>query len=472
MAPNSSLEVLLRTLLSTAEAEKKSILHSMLRALREACAIFYHSDFPGHQEMAKRVQEIFDSILSIAPADTILASSQPTRGAPASSPGSGNSEVTDVIEEEEWEEEFVESGTFNESAVSSEEESEQPAPAPEKQHSKAAAQENVNTPQGSINRLLAKWNSSNAAWLKLPTLELADNNSVISFVCALVAVRSNMVSNNFDGQTEMLQKFDANWLQIVPTLKDAGFHFNPENLADKAAQPAGKIIYTCRTRNSETEREMIAPGISLRDDILRDPVWVIALPIDNDYSSDHVYASLPSHWRGIFGETEALLEHLAIQPQAFCAVEGINKNRIDTLDECRAAVISELKRRLEVLYATILKGEGETAYRLATDYWRVEEFFWSVFHDDDRPSGCSYFDRLRNRLQGWRTVLRRVLKFHIRDFACGSDSLASINKYIGNIILQPQKNVAAGMVTRELRPAIVIKDQGTDRLLKGRVIAT
>jgi hypothetical protein len=442
----------------------------MLKALREACAIFYHSDFPGHQEMAKRVQEIMDSILVIAPAEAILSGSQSTKAAASSDPDSSTSEVTDVIEEEEWEEEFVESGTFNENG---EEEKTHTSVSTEKSApAKVAPQENTNTPQGQLNRLLTKWNSSNAAWVKLPTVNLTDNNSVIGFVSALGAVRGNMISNTFDGQAEIVQKFDANWQQVLPILREVGFHIVPENFADKMAQPACKIIYTCRTRNAETEKEMITPGILLQDDILRDPVWVIAVPIDGEYAADHPYAALPSHWRGIFGETEVLLEHLAIQPQAFCAVEGINKNRIDTLDECRSGVVAELNRRLEVLHATIQKGEEETAYRLATDYWRVEEFFWSVFHDDDRPSGCSYFDRLRNRLQGWRTVMRRVLKFHIRDFACGSDSLASINKYIGNMILQPQKNVAAGMVTRELRPAIVIKDQGTDRLLKGRVIAT
>ena len=198
---------------------------------------------------------------------------------------------------------------------------------------------------------------------------------------------------------------------------------------------------------------------------------VIAFPLDADFPEDHMLSSHPSHWRGIFGELEILLEHIEMQKDAFCAIEGINKNKIEPIDKCQANLHSEVRRRGDVVQASIQK-EGETIYRLATDYWRVEECFWSIFHDDDRPGGCSYFDRLRTRLQAWRTTLRRSLKFYIRDFACGIDSLASINKYIGNIILKRKKNVAPSTVIRELRPAIVVKDQGASRLLKGRVVST
>jgi hypothetical protein len=45
--------------------------------------------------------------------------------------------------------------------------------------------------------------------------------------------------------------------------------------------------------------------------------------------------------------------------------------------------MAELMRRSEVLESTIQK-EDENLYRIATDYWRIEECFWSLFHDDNR----------------------------------------------------------------------------------------
>jgi hypothetical protein len=287
------------------------------------------------------------------------------------------------------------------------------------------------------------------------------------------ALRDNILSNTFDEQATILSNLDKHWEDAFSILKGAHYQITPPAFKEKG-EPKGRLIYTSRARITEAEKELIVPGITHKEEILQDPIWIISIPMDSDFPSSHPNASLPTHWRGIFGELDLLLAHLEIQTNSYCAVESINKNKVETLDECRENLSPELVRRKDVLHSSLQK-EEKSLYQLATNYWRVEECFWSVFHDDDRPPGCSTFDRLRNRVQAWRTTLRRILKFHIRDFAAGSDSLASINKYIGNIIITttPKKNIASGMVVRELRPAIMVKeDQGSNRVLKGRVIAT
>lgn len=431
MAAKVSLESLLRNLLNTPETEKGAILYSLIKTLREACGLFKKSGFSEYQETGRNAQEILDGILS----------------------------ETAQVEDEDWEEEFAESN-------------------PELTESISASQPKVLVPpeiqqatNDPVKKLLAEWNNNVELWLKLSGINLDTPQSVLSCIDTLAALRGNIISNTFDAQSHVLARFDKLWNGLKEILHENHYEISPGDW-NNPGDPKGRIIYTARNRvGFACENEMIYPGINHKDEVLREPLWTVSLPLDGEFPSFHSKASWPVHWRGVFGDVEIFAEHLKIQNKACCAIEGINKNKIETIEECRESILSELQRRVEVLENTIQK-DGESIYRLATDYWRIEEFFWSIYHDDERPAGCSMFDRLRNRIQAWRTTMRRALKLHIRDFACGSDSLASINKYIGNIIIKSKSNMGQGMVTRELRPAIMVQVQGTNRLLKGRVIAT
>lgn len=434
MSINQSLESLLATLSNAPEPEKKDVFFSILKALREACGLFNNPVYSDYQDAARAIQKILDGILA--------------------------NEVSD----EEWEEEFVESGTHEEVELSETFVSTRPAVS-------VVQVEESNSPESKINRIISQWNSSNDSWLKMAPVSLKDSNSVIFFVRSTAATYSNIASNTFDNQSEVLNRFEQTWRLILEAFKETDYKVNPVNFNDTSAKPGDKVIYACRSRVAETEYELVSPGVWFQNNLLQSPVRVIAVSMDGEYPGHLATASLPSHWRGILGELDVFCEHLEMQIGAYCALEGINKNKVEPLEEYRSAIIAEVKRRAEVLQSTVQKKE-ESIYRVATDYWRVEECFWSVFHDDSRPTSCSYFDRLRTRLQSWRANLRRILKFQIRDFACGSDSLASVKQYVGNMILQPKPNTAQGIVIRELRPAIVVKDQAANRFLKGRVVAT
>ena len=57
----------------------------------------------------------------------------------------------------------------------------------------------------------------------------------------------------------------------------------------------------------------------------------------------------------IFGEIEILLEHIKLQNNTFAGIEGVNKNKVETLEESCDNVMAELMRRSEVLESTIQK---------------------------------------------------------------------------------------------------------------------
>ncbi len=444
MSAKDSLDTLLQTLVNTPETEKGSVVYSLVKALRESCGLFKKSS-TEYQETAKQVQEILDSILS------------------------------ETIQEEEWEDEFAESSDEEIEVTTS---SAPPKPSGRTLIIKPAAAPRPPAPEPvpepvvaetPLSRLLNAWNHVVGNWQKLPDADVAKPDTVVKLIQSIAALRSNVLSNPFDDQAGTLTRVDQLWASLVGIFQENGYKITPRSFTD-ISNPQGRIIHTARSRVTSPETELLCPGICHYDNLLKDAIWVISFPQEGEFPANSNHAAWPSHWRGIFGETEILLEHLKIQQNALCSVEGINK-KVEPFDEYRDNLIQELQRRLEVLDATIQK-DSDSIYRVATDYWRVEEFFWSIFHEDDRPSGCSAFDRLKNRIQTWRPVLRRLLKFHIRDFTCGSESLASVNKYIGNIIISTKPNTTTGMVIRELRPAIAVPVQGTNRLLKGRVIAT
>ncbi|WP_372368971.1 hypothetical protein [Candidatus Uabimicrobium sp. HlEnr_7] len=434
MTSKSSLQNLLNILVNTPEAEKGALVYAILKSLREACNMFDQSALKEKQA-AKELRDGLDKMLS---ANASLDA------------------------DEEWEEEFADSSmdvNLDDEKSTTFVSSESKISIPE---------EDLDTPRGKIRANINNWNRTNAAWLKLPNIDPNKSDQVVHFVKAVAAIRANIKCNPGDS-TEYIEKLDNFWSTAKDLFAQIDYFITSE--FGTISDPIGEIIYTCRNRITERTAELLCPGIDYKGETLLKPTCLCILPVDAEYPMGHVNQDLASHWRGIFGEIDLLIKHVQMQRDVSAAIEGVNKNKVESIRDSRSAVLAELKRRADVLRATINK-KDETIYRLATDYWRVEECFWSIFHDDDRPSGYSYFDRLRNRIQAWRTTLRRIVKFNIRDFSCGSDTLASVNKYIGNMILSPQKNIAPGTVIRELRPAIIVNVQSTSRMLKGRVIAT
>jgi hypothetical protein len=439
----SSLEALLQTLLNTPETEKGALLCSLLKTLREACGLFKQSSFSESQEAGKKVQEILDEILSNAI----------------------------ETEEEEWEEdEFSDedSNDFIDAIDTSQSRPNISIPTASTIAPVQVKEEPVE-PEEPMLQLISEWNHSVDSWLQLPKINIDSETSIKNLVRVLSALRHNITSNTFENQANILSQYDSLWNKTIELLRSKNYSIVPESW--DSSHVTGRIIYVCRPRITSMENELICPGINYADEILQDPIWLVNYPVDMPCPTVDSRSSLPNYWRGILGEFDLLLEHIQLQYNAFAAIEGINKNKVETLEESRDNLLSELTRRSEVLESTVQK-DSESLYRLATDYWRIEECFWSIFHDDDRPNSCSIFDKLRNRLQSWRPVMRKNLKLHIRDFAPNSDSLASINQYIGNIIIKPKASVNPGTVLRELRPVIMVKVQNTNRVLKGRVIAT
>ncbi len=438
MVTRSSLEELLQSLIKTAESEKSALLHALVKSLREACNTIALSSSPKVKNQAESAKSTLDRVLATTYS------------------------YVESNEDEEWEEEFAESsGDFD-----LEEGPGETFTASSRMISNLV--EEANSAGGQLNQITNGWNRSMLPWMSLPSVNLQKPQDVIKFSKAAAALRSNLSCYTGNESTEYEDKFDQLWKKIIIALEEYGYQVTPQQFGPMA-RPVGKEIYTCRNRITVSENVLIVPGLSYQGNSLSTPATLVILPVDTEYPADHPSASLTPHWRGVFGELELLAQHVEIQTNAHSAIEGINKNQVDELTgETLTSVLNEIKRRAEVLRGTIAK-DDETIYRLATDYWRVEECFWSIFHDDKR---VSYFDRLRNNLQGWRTTIRRSLKFNIRDFSCESDTLASVNKYIGNIILRPQQGTAPGTVIRELRPAILVKVQATSRLLKGRAIAT
>lgn len=434
MTSKSSLQNLLNILVNTPEAEKGALVYAILKSLREACNMFDQSG-DKEKQAAKDLREILDQMLS--------------------------ANVT-LDADEEWEEEFADS------SIDVDLDDEKSTTFVSSESKMSIPEEDLDTPRGKIRANISNWNKSNDPWLKLPNIDPDKSDQVVHFVKAVAAVRANIKCNSAEN-SEYLEKLDNFWSNVKDLFVQIDYFINAE--FGPISDVIGEVIYTCRNRITERTSELICPGIDYKGETLLQPTCLCILPVDAEYPIGHVNRDLPSHWRGIFGEMDILIKHVQMQRDVSAAIEGVNKNKVEHIRDSRSAVLAELRRRADVLRATINK-KDETIYRLATDYWRVEECFWSIFHDDDRPSGYSYFDRLRNRVQAWRTTLRRVVKFNIRDFSCGSDTLASVNKYIGNMILSPQKDISPGTVTRELRPAIIVNVQSTSRMLKGRVIAT
>ena len=418
------LENLLQTLVNSPEEDKRSLTRSAIGLLREVCSMHLSSNYSKFQDIAGKAREVLDQIL------------------------------VGKIETEE-EEEFLESGVL---AIS---EGQSPRPSPEI----------IVEEEDSLHRLLREWNEKKEPWLQIPFPEGEDSHKIIKLVKNISGVYSNIYSASKHSKAAKadLNEFEEQWQKIQEEISQLGYETFPNQLG-KVAKPVGEIIYSCRPRLSSIENIIVVPGIKKQEETLLSPLTLVSFPVQESFPPNHPDKDLSPHWRGILGMAEILLRQLEIQHSVVSAVESVNKIDIEPFSYCREPLFQEAKRRIKALRRAVTKDQG--IYRLATNYWRVEECFWGIFHDDGRPRGYSVFDRIRRHVQVWRTTIRKESKIYIRDFNSGRDSLGSIHKYIGNIILRSKQGLSPGIVLRELRPAILVKVNNATRLLRGRVIAT
>lgn len=328
-------------------------------------------------------------------------------------------------------------------------------------------------PNNPLLELIEKWNNKALPWLQISVPFGQGVDMMVALLKSAATVRSNLASaaSLTKSHKEEVKRFDKYWRLWQEEIAHQGYEVFPGQFG-KMADPVGHIIYSSQPTLTQPENVLILPGLRSQDggEEHLTPVSLVSLPPTTPFPGNHAHADLDARWRGILGELELLLMHLDLQTGVVCGIETVNKTALEPFAKCRQNIVGEIKRRAESLCESIRKKEN--IYRLATNYWRVEECFWAIFHEDGRPRGYSFFDRLRKRLQAWRTSIRQEEQLFLRDFACGRDHLASVNKYIGNIILQNKSGVAAGIILRELRPALVVKVNNVTRLLKGRVIAT
>ncbi len=427
MDKEKSLESLLQTLANSPEEDKRSLTRAAVSMLREVCNVHLNSSYIKFHSTAQITRSILDQIL-----------------------------LGQI--EGESEEEFLESGDF---VVES------PSPEPEPFVSKIEEQK-----VSPLCELIQKWNSVIEPWLQITLPPAQGLDSIVLFLEATSALRSNLLSaasvaRHFN--KEDIKLFEIYWKLWVEEIQKQGYEIFPDKFG-RLDNIYGRVIYSCKPRLSQEEIVLLVPGIKKGNETILDPVTLITMPPEMPFPQDHPDKDFAPQWRAILGELDLLLVHLQIQSSVVCAIEGINKTRIEPLAQCRDSIINEIKRRGDALRNAIKN--KETIYRLATNYWRVEECFWSIFHNDDRPAGYSFFSRIRRRVQAWHPVIRQIDQLYVRNFESGRDSIASINKYIGNILLQTKQGVPPGTILRQLRPATIVKVNNITRLLKGRVIAT
>jgi hypothetical protein len=426
-----SLEALLQTLVNSPEEDKRALTRAAIGLLREVCNMYTKSSYPKFQRLAERARNILDQILI------------------------GKLEGSD-------EEEFLESADS--------------APATEISDSRAVEkslkileQEMKLSP---LHELVGTWNKEVEPWLQIALPKMESVVVIKSLIKGAAAVRSNLVSaaavsRRFD--KESLEKFDKYWGVWVEEIQRQGYVIFPDKWG-RLGKIEGQPIYSCRPSITEEEIAIITPGLKKKDEVVSLPVSLVSLPADRAFPQGHPVEDLPVHWRAILGELELLIQHLEIQNSVMCAIEAVNKARVEPFAQCSLTILQEIKRRGDAL-RDALKNK-ESIYRLATNYWRVEECFWAIFHEDGRPRGYSFFDRIRRRVQSWHAIIRENDKLYVRNFDSSKDSLASANKYLGNIILENRQGVSPGTILRELRPAVIVKVNNATRLLKGRVVAS
>ena len=321
--------------------------------------------------------------------------------------------------------------------------------------------------------MLQNWNREADVWHKINSqYNLASSKEAIAFVKTISAVRSNLIAALNLGKLpkEKMQVFQKCWTVWLSELKKAGYAMHPQQMGNLNKE-VGKVIYCCSPRAQAKKMILVVPGLKKNGKLLLPPVTTVILPSNTPFPDHHKAKKFATHWRGILGELELLTIHARMQPQANCAIESLYRQKIVpiTTENCQK-IIDEIKRRKEVFERSLASQASN--YQIATNYWRIEECFWSLFHDDNRPFGHSFFDMLCKRMQDWRGFLARKHKIFAKDFVVKKDSLGAINSYVEGIILKKQNGVPQGKVLRQLRPALTLQEKQSKRTLKGRVIST
>lgn len=319
-------------------------------------------------------------------------------------------------------------------------------------------------------KMLEQWNSKVRPWLQIRlTADAARKGSIL--VKAIAAVRSNLytAADLANLPVRDVELFDKCWETWKKKLVKSGYEISPARFGS-ISSPQGKVIHTCSGRVSKTQTILVVPGVKQREKTLLNPVTLVIHPASAAFPKNHPYAGMAPQWRGILGDLNFLIVQLKIQRSVVCGIESIDKTALLPLIKHRKAIIQEVTRRRDALRESVRKkAEG---YQLATNYWRVEECFWAIFHDDDRPFGYSCFDSLCKRIQEWQPTLRQAHQISVQHFLPKKDTLSAINKNISGMVLKKKSKVPAGIVLRELRPAVIVKENTVSRTLPGRVVST
>lgn len=486
MIPQTSFEKLIKNLLSDDNTNRKNVLIHSLNLLQEICHLYDEKDL-----LSKDAQELVETInmmLTQVTEVTIDASSI-KRAKEMEIPQNVIPQIIKITENpvssfEESDEEFLDSKkTEHEKIhdVSSKNEQYNDDQEFEEESVGGTSQDDILfdthasieiESKNSYEYLAERWNGKVDKWFHIDIPIVEDKHKqVAEFIHRATDVRSNLASASVSIRSlkEKLRRFDRYWNMFKQQATTDGYEVYPHKFG-RIPEVQGDVIYSFRPKAKSTENISIRPGLRFGKVDLVTPITLITLPKTEELPEDYKEKDLPIHWRGVLGEVDILLHYLDIQQNVSCSIEIINKGKVEPLSRCKENVINELLRRREALINAI-RGD-ETIYRIATNYWRIEECFWSVFHDDGRPLGYSFFDRLRRRLQSWRASVRKENNLFVRDFSPNNDTLTSINKYVGNVIFQTDKKIVPGTVLREIRPAIIVKVNKATRILKGRVIST
>ncbi len=459
---DTSLESLLQILTHAPEEGERVLIRSAVSLLREVCNSQSNSLNTNLDSTAKKVRDILDEILDETADSKKIADSK--------------KKIEEIYEEEDHKAEEVlplpEEPEYSKNLDAFDDPDETEGVIfPDSEVEKETVF--ANPEETSLLQLVEKWNAKEEPWFHIPVSAKQNyENTLREIIYSAAAVRSNLATACIANRSmkDDSKRFERYWKQIVQQAQKDGYEIFPKQFG-RLAEPEGKVIYSCRPRLEKQENALLVPGLASKGKEIFSPLSLVTLPPKQNFPEDHPHKDLPAQWRAILGELELLLTHLDIQNEVVCSIESINnKKKIEPYSQCKESVQNEIKRRANALCNAI--NQKESIYRLATNYWRVEECFWSVYHGDDRPTGYSFFDRLRRRTQAWRTTIRNQDQLLVRDFSPGVQSLASINKYIGNIILERKEGVSPGTVLREIRPSIIVQVNKVTRLLKGRVIST
>lgn len=317
--------------------------------------------------------------------------------------------------------------------------------------------------------MLQAWNAKVKPYLRVVAPDEAKNPALLLRV--LAGVRSNLASaGQFNDEArEEMKRFNAAWDGWRQELARLGYDVHPE-MFGTIASPAGKVIYTASPRVEKASYIAVLPGLKSKGRTIAEAVTVCSLPADHAFPASHPWARLPFFWRGLLAETDLFLWQLEIHHSLVCGIEALHKTELLPFSKNRDRISKEVERRQQSLADAVMKKASD--YQIATNYSRVEECLWAIFHDDGRPPGYSFFDMIRRRIQEWRPYIQREHKIAVRDFIARRETVAAIHKLINGMVVKKQAGVAPGMVVRQLRPAMTVQENGVSRVLSGRVVST